>query len=73
MEVFIEIAENLADQHCFGTLANLNVACRQLLENTDPVLHRTLVLDKKDWLGPRWNDPEVFRREMAHRNFKNTK
>lgn len=74
MELIREIAEYLALKHHFGTLANLNVASRQLLVNTDPILNRTLILDNgKRWWKESWEDVAVFRKETAHRNWEYTK
>lgn len=48
VELFGVIGEFLSGDLCFGTLANLNAACRAVQEETLPVLYETLVL--------RWSD-----------------
>jgi hypothetical protein len=39
------VAEFLAGAHCFGTLANLNIASHNVHDQTLPVLYETLLLD----------------------------
>lgn len=44
VELIVSIAEILAGDLCFGSIANLNIACRIVHEETLPVLYETLEL-----------------------------
>lgn len=45
LDVLGVVAEFVAGAHCFGTLANLNIANHDLHDQTLPVLSETLLLD----------------------------
>jgi hypothetical protein len=47
LEAVMEIAEQLAHSFDFRTLANLNQCCKQLHQETLPVLFKKVVWDKK--------------------------
>jgi hypothetical protein len=48
LELIVTVAEFLAGDHAFSTLAALHATSHQLKEETSSILHETLFLDNKE-------------------------
>lgn len=66
MELIIIIAEMIAGDLCFRTLANLNVACRAIHEETTPVLYATLYTTERKLLHDLRNERRHVCSGMRH-------
>ncbi|KAJ9094225.1 hypothetical protein QFC21_006051 [Naganishia friedmannii] len=69
LEIHLLVAEFLAGDDAYGTLAGYTIACKILRQEMMPVLLETVVVTKAEWL--RWDNgdytPEaLFKREGRH-------
>lgn len=69
-EVLIIVAEFLAGDRAFGTLAALHMADREMQMEILPVLYETLFMDNKNHLLPFLEDERTL---VANQGFKYTK
>jgi hypothetical protein len=65
LEVITIVAQFLAGDHAFATLAALHASNHALKQETSPILYETLFLDNKDNMSPYFQDSsEEGRRRM---------